>query len=295
MKALSSCQYLIVSVLTIVVSAACADAQSQGPGLSGFPAAANRVLPCVVRVLGEATQEKIREHMAESVVSADNKVYSVGSGFFISTDGRIVTANHVVAPITEKIMIESRHTGRVTQHEAVILSQDDQADVALLKIDGKAYPKVEMVDPVTLLLGEGVGFAGYPLLSAFPMVNKGIISAKVNMPLKDGLNARNLLVLNAFVNHGNSGGPLFLERTGEVIGLVNARKSADVEKRMIKLPKNYSPVMTIGGVDPIRLSVETYNSNLEFIGDVSQFGIGYAASVEYVLTLQKNPAPESKK
>jgi S1-C subfamily serine protease len=295
MKALSRCQYLIVSLLTIAASTSSAYAQSQGPGLSGFPAAVNRVLPCVVRVLGEATQEKIREHMAESVISADNKVYSVGSGFFISTDGRIITANHVVAPISGKIVIESRHTGKVTQHEAVILGQDDQADVALLKIEGKGYPKVEMLDPVTLPLGESIGFAGYPLNSPFPMVNKGIISAKVNMPLKDGLKARNLLVLNAFVNQGNSGGPLFLERTGEVIGLVNARKSADVDKRIIKLPRNYSPVLTLGGVDPIRLSVETYNSNLELIGDVSQFGIGYAASVEYILTLQKNPVPESKK
>lgn len=295
MKALAGYRYFIVLVLTIVVFAPCTSAESQGLGLSGFPAAVNRVLPCLVRVLGESTQEKIREHMAESVKSADNRLYSVGSGFLISNDGRIVSANHVVAPITGKVLIESRHTGRVTQHEAIILGQDDQADVALLKIEGEGYPKVEMLDPVSLPLGESIGFAGYPLLSPLPMVNKGIISAKVDMPLKEGLKARHLIVLNAFVNHGNSGGPLFLEQTGQVIGLVNARKSADVEKRLIKLPANYSPIMSIGGVDPIRLSVETYNSNLELIGEVSQFGIGYAASVEYVFALLRNPGSESKK
>jgi S1-C subfamily serine protease len=285
MKSLRAFGYLVVVTLTVLFSAACTGAQSQVPDVSGFPATVNRVLPCVVRVLGEATPEKIREHMAESVVS-DQKVYSVGSGFFVSTDGKIVTANHVVAPITGKIVVESRHSGKTTQHEATILAQDDQADVAILKIKGKGYPKVDMIDPVKLPVGESIGFAGYPLGSPFPMVNKGIVSAKANMPLRQGLDARNLLVLNAFVNHGNSGGPLFLESTAQVIGLVNVRKTADIEKRKIKLPENYTSGMTVGGVDPIRLSVETYNKNLDLIGDLSQFGIGYAASIEYVLKLQ---------
>jgi len=49
----------------------------------------------------------------------------------------------------------------------------------------------------------------------------------------------------------------------------------------LKLPSNYSPTMTIDGVDPISLSVETYNTNLRFIGDVTQVGIGYSTSIEY--------------
>ena len=46
-------------------------------------------------------------------------------------------------------------------------------------------------------------------------------------------------------------------------------------------------MMTLGGVDPIRLSVENYNENLHLIGDIFQFGIGYATSSEYVLYLDK--------
>jgi S1-C subfamily serine protease len=224
--------------------------------------------------------------MAESVVSADKKIYSVGSGFFISTDGRIVTANHVIAPVTEDIIIETRYTGQVVKHKAVILAQDKHADVAILKIDGEGHPKADIVDPVKVPVGEGIGFAGYPRRIPFPMVNKGIISAKVNMTLMQGSDARYWIVLNAFVNRGNSGGPLFLERTGQVIGLVNARKTADVKKRMIRLPDDYRSGISLGDVDPIRLSVETYNKNLELIGDVSQFGIGFAASAEYILKLQ---------
>ena len=98
------------------------------------------------------------------------------------------------------------------------------------------------------------------------------------------------------MNPGNSGGPLFLERTGQVIGLVNARQTADVKERMIKLPSDYKSGISLGNVDPIRLSVETYNKNLELIGDVSQFGIGFAASAEYILKLQTTAnASESKK
>lgn len=136
----------------------------------------------------------IREYMAESAVSADKKLYSIGSGFIISADGRIVTANHVVAPIIGDIMVETIKMGTISQNKAIILSQDKQADVAILKIDGVGYPKVEMIDPVKLPIGEAIGFAGYPLLYPFPMVNKGVISAKANMPLLKGLDARNLII-----------------------------------------------------------------------------------------------------
>ena len=186
-----SCDFRYVAVFAAAVASltSSAPAQSQGPVLAEFPAAVGRVLPCVVRVLGEANPEKIRGLMAEAVVSADKKTYLVGSGFFISTDGRIVTANHVVAPITGDIVIETKYTGKPTQHKAAILAQDKHADVAILKIDGNGYPKVDMVDPLNVAVGESIGFAGYPRGFAFPMVNKGIISAKASMPLKQGLDA----------------------------------------------------------------------------------------------------------
>jgi len=261
-------------------------AQLQGPALSGFPGAVERVLPCVVRVMGETTEEKIREYAIESAVSPDKKRYVFGSGFFVSVNGTIVTANHVVAPITGDITVETKYAGNLVRRKAVLVAQDRSSDVAILKIDGQGWPKVDMIDSASLPVGESIGFVGYPRGLSFPVVSKGIVSARVNMSLKEGLDACNWMLLSGFVNPGNSGGPVFLERTGQVIGLVNARKTADTEKRMISLPADYQPVMTLRGIDPISLAVETYNKNLELIGDVSQFGIGFAAPAEYALKLE---------
>lgn len=274
-------KYVPISITAVLIIASASVEAEQ----SSFAAAVQQVLPCVVRVLGESTKERILANTAESVTSAEGKVYSVGSGFYVTADGQIATAHHVIAPVVGKLIVESNHTGQVTTHLATIIAQDRDADIALIKVEGNGYPHVLLHDPLQLPIGEDVGFAGYPLLSPFTMVNRGVISAKANMPVLKDHQARNLLVVSAFINPGNSGGPLFRAVDGTVIGVINARKVADVEERMIKLPSNYAAAMTIGGIDPIKLSVETYNSSLALIGDVSQFGIGYCASIEYLVPL----------
>ncbi len=249
---------------------------------SGFAASVQRVAACVVRVIGEAKPEAVLMQAAESTVTAD-KTYSVGSGFFISTEGRIVTANHVIAPVVGELMVETWYTGRITRHRAIVLFQDPNADVAVLQIDGTGYPAVSLADPARPAVGEAVGFAGYPTSLMFPVIGKGVIAAKANMSLHQGLQPRNWVVLNVPVGPGCSGGPLFLEATGQVIGVVNAQKSGDAADRKVVLPPDYSPTTRVGGVDPVRLAVETYNNNLELVGDASQLGIGLAASAEYVM------------
>ena len=73
-----------------------------------------------------------------------------------------------------------------------------------------------------------------------------------------------------------------------MVGIVNARKGVDTRRRRIRLPEGYTPGMKIGGVDPVGLAVETYNMNIEYIGEVAQFGIGYCSSAEYVQAILAN-------
>ncbi len=113
------------------------------------------------------------------------------------------------------------------------------------------------------------------------------------MSIKENLEPRLTFVINAIVNNGNSGGPLFLGKDGTVIGLVNARKGADVEKRKVKLPDK-RPKILLGGIDGLALSVEMYNKNLELIGEVSQFGIGYALSIQYAIKLLEEIEKQNK-
>jgi S1-C subfamily serine protease len=261
---------------------------SQNNVTDEFVSSTNIVAQSVVRILGESTMEKVKEFMAESVVSDQNQVYSVGSGFIITNDGLIATAYHVVAPITKEIIVEHYINNQVKKYIGTLINFEKDADIALIKVDEKNLPYVNLIDPITTPIGQEIGFIGFPLLSPFSMVNKGIVSAKADMPLFNNLENRHILILNAFINHGNSGGPLYLGENGSVIGLINARKTTDIESLMIKLPPDYSPSMTIGGVDPITLSVETYNKNLELIGDVTQLGIGYSASAEYIIKLKEN-------
>jgi S1-C subfamily serine protease len=131
------------------------------------------------------------------------------------------------------------------------------------------------------MLVDDIGFpVGFPI----PTVSKGIVSAEANTPFLTTRPCR-LTVIHAIVNHGNSGGPLFLADTGKVIGIINAKKLADLNKDKIRLPANYQALETLGGIDPIRLSVETYNHSLDVIGDTSQLGIGFSVSSEYIQKL----------
>ena len=258
-----------------------------------FSEVVNRNLPAVVKIVGFTTIDKIRDLMGEYIVIADKKILSSGSGFIASEDGKIITANHVVAPIIGDIIVITHLGDNIVQHKAKILAIDSNSDIAVLKIEGGKYPYLELLDPVDLSLGEEVGFIGYPQFVDFPIeipvpfVSKCVLSSKVDAPIHKGLQPRHLLVINSFVNQGNSGGPLFHVRTGRVIGIVNSRRGVSVEDRKIKLPKDYSPVIRIGGVDPVALSIETYNMNLDYIGEVTQLGVGFCASIEYGQALLK--------
>ncbi len=123
-----------------------------------------------------------------------------------------------------------------------------------------------------------IGFVGFPLIMELPLTNNGIISGKGTFKYEKNGDVVDIYTLNAFINQGNSGGPVFSADTGEVIGIINARMNVVNENQFIKYDGSG---VKISGIDPIALSVEAYNANLRFIGDVSQVGIGYSTSIEY--------------
>lgn len=239
------------------------------------------VKPSVLLVLSEV-QAPEKNYMSGEYVFLNNKAYLPGSGFFISDDGYILTAYHVIKDNSGKVFVGNYRNNKPNVIEAELISVNKGADIALLKIEGKNLPHVTLGDYEKFSEGMDIGFIGYPLDLTVPITHKGVISGKGKMLYEDGNEPINVFLINAFVNKGNSGGPLFSADTGEVIGIINARKNAELDKKeMLKLPEDYSPIMTIGGVDPITLSVETYNRNLRYIGKVSQVGIGYSTSIEY--------------
>jgi len=135
-----------------------------------------------------------------------------GSGFLFSSDGMILTNNHVVAHAT-RIRVRL-HDGR--KFTAKVIGADAGSDVALIKIDAKDLPHVTLGDSSKLRVGEWVLAIGNPF-GLSETVTAGIVSAKGRTHV--GLaNYENFIQTDAAINPGNSGGPL-LNLKGEVIGI----------------------------------------------------------------------------
>ncbi|MDP3740858.1 MAG: serine protease [bacterium] len=205
---------------------------------------------------------------------------SSGSGFFVRADGLIATAKHVVDAIGSENLIVILPSGKKSNAELV--ATNETADAALIKIDGQNYPALELGHFENLAIGEEVGFAGYALSTGITraLIHRGVVSTK-----GADLKGAPLFAINAFINRGNSGGPVFSAKTGRVVGVIAARQKAKTSEKIVKLPPGYSPAVSFGGTDPVRLSVELYNKTLEIVGDVSQVGIGIAYSTDNLTSL----------
>ena len=137
-----------------------------------------------------------------------------GSGFFISSDGYIVTNNHVVDHATEVTVTTS--DGKTIA--AKVIGTDPKTDLALLKAkDSGTYPFVKF-SPHAPRVGDWVIAVGNPF-GLGGTVTAGIVSARGrdigSGPYDD------FIQIDAPVNHGNSGGPTF-DTNGDVVGVNTA-------------------------------------------------------------------------
>ncbi len=140
---------------------------------------------------------------------------SSGSGVIISSDGYIVTNNHVVENASELSVILSDGT----QLPAQVVSTDVFADLAVLKADGGMPAVVTIGNSDNLKSGETVIAIGSPLGEFRNTVTVGVISATGRMlDTGNGYFMEDLLQTDAAINQGNSGGPL-VNLNGELVGI----------------------------------------------------------------------------
>ena len=157
----------------------------------------------------------------------------VGSGFFIDTDGRIVTNNHVVQDADQlAVTLQDK-----TTVPAQLLGRDADNDLAVIKVDPNATdsegkPIADRIKPAALgdsdqvTIGETTIAIGSPL-GLQQTVTEGIVSARRNPGEESPLQGNRLDLLggaiqtDAAINPGNSGGPLF-NAAGQVIGVNSA-------------------------------------------------------------------------
>jgi serine protease Do len=146
-----------------------------------------------------------------TIVSADAKDIVQGSGFIISSDGKIVTNFHVVAG--KPVILARRSDGSFLVIKGVLAS-DKANDLAILQAEGRNLPFVQLGDSDTVKVGEAICVIGSPMLLE-GAVSAGIISAV--RELQDG---RKLLQITAPISKGSSGSPVF-NRKGKVIGVAS--------------------------------------------------------------------------
>lgn len=169
---------------------------------------------------GALTVKQISEKVRNSVVGVTGHTSnnfssaSVGSGIIMSSDGYIITNNHVIEGMTTiQVVLDNGET-----YDARLIGADSRSDLAVIKIEAKELQPAEFGDSDKLEQGDPAIAIGNPAgLQLQNTVTYGIISA-INRDIIVEDRTMTLIQTDASINPGNSGGPL-LNEFGQVIGI----------------------------------------------------------------------------
>ncbi len=195
--------------------------------------ASSSAITNVVNTTKEAVVEITTEVMSTSSFIGQYVTEGAGSGVILTSDGYMITNNHVIDGATN---INVRlYDG--TEYPAVLVGTDAQTDIAVIKVEAAGLTAAVLGDSDKLQVGEPTVVIGNPLGSLGGTVTNGIISALNRTITIDGQNMT-VLQTNAAVNPGNSGGGMF-NIDGELIGIINAKSSGNaVEGLGFAIPIN---------------------------------------------------------
>ncbi len=197
---------------------------------TNFIAAAEAVTPGVVNIKSIQTGGTLEFWRANSYGNAS------GSGVIVSSDGYVVTNNHVVEDGDEiEITLNDKREFR-----AELIGTDPSTDLALLKIEGSNLPYLKFGNSDSLRVGEWVLAVGNPF-NLESTVTAGIVSAKGrSIDILEGQDRiESFIQTDAAVNPGNSGGAL-VNTNGELIGINTAiiTRSGRYEGYSFAVPAN---------------------------------------------------------
>jgi len=202
------------------------------PRTSPFVAVAKRCIPCSVFIRNESTgtEEELPFRASPFDQFGDDLFQRFfgapprgkphpelrqGSGFFVSADGYIMTNAHVVKGADKLTVVFE--DGR--ELDASLVGSDPQTDIAIIKVEGKNFPYLNLGDSDKIEVGEEVAAIGSPFQLQATLTS-GVISAKGRQNLH--ITAfEDFIQTDAAINPGNSGGPL-VNLDCEVIGVNTA-------------------------------------------------------------------------
>ena len=157
------------------------------------------------------------------IIWTDNETI-LGSGFIVSSEGQIMTADHVVDVFKENTSITIRMKNG-SQYNSSVVARDNNTDLAILKMNKTGLPYLEFGNSSKLVTGskvfalgapEGFGFSATEgIVSAARSVNAILIEVGLDVELGDNVY---VIQTDAAITNGNSGGPL-IDKYGAVVGI----------------------------------------------------------------------------
>lgn len=237
--------------------------------------AASKVLPSIVGITVEYTVTSNFIQNLSQVASAK------GSGIIISSDGYILTNNHIIDSSDSSSYYEVSEASKVhvylyndeTPYEAKIIGTDKKTDLAVIKIDKDNLTVAELGDSESVKIGEFAMAIGNPL-GMESSVTSGIISAVNRTVESEDGNTYTLIQTDAAINSGNSGGAL-VNSEGKVIGINTLKLSGtgiegmgfaipindtiDIYKQLIEKGKVLRPYIGVSGIDLDERTASYYN------------------------------------
>ena len=249
----------------------------------------------VTRVVGKATESVVTVAISKNVTNNSLDVFGqmfgvteekqettnierdIGTGFIISEDGLIVTNKHVVSDISAKYKVI---IGKEETVEVVNIYRDPINDLAIIKVNKTGLKPVEMGDSGKLKVGQTVIAIGTALGEFRSTVTKGVISGLGRGITAGGFGVgmeklEDVIQVDAAINSGNSGGPLF-DSSGKVIG-VNVAMSQNGQSIGFALPINL-----------VKESVDNFKVTGEF--DRPYLGVSYQVISKEVALLNEVPS-----
>lgn len=234
---------------------------------------ADKALPSIVGINVEYT--------VNSAFNRQSTATAEGSGIIISSDGYILTNNHIVNTSSSSSFYQVSEANKVTvylygddtPYEAKIIGTDELTDLAVIKIEKTNLKAAELGNSDNVKIGEFVMAVGNPL-GMQNSVSTGVVSA-VNREVTDEDGKKYTLIqTDTAINSGNSGGAL-VNSNGQVIGINTLKFSGtgvegmgfaipinltiDVSDQLIQYSKVKRPYIGISGTDLDATNAQKYN------------------------------------
>ena len=191
----------------------------------GFVKASAKSTPCVVYITNESTVQynsPFGWFWDYDPFVSRGKATSTGSGVIVSSDGYIVTNNHVIQGADKLTVVLNQQK---KEYSAKVIGTDPASDLALLKIEASDLPAITFANSDEILVGDWVLAVGNPF-NLTSTVTAGIVSAKgrnINI-VNNQFPIESFIQTDAAINPGNSGGAL-VNIQGDLVGINTAIQS----------------------------------------------------------------------